>query len=109
MILKVFAVRDVKASAFLQPFYSPSVGSALRAFGDAVADTNCPFNKHPEDYVLYEIGIYDDSSAELAPNEVIKMMATASDFVNDKVKVLPGVTKECADMVIDPALINGKK
>ena len=63
MILNVFAVRDMKAEAFLQPFYSNSIGSAMRAFGDAVNDTSCPFNKHSEDYILYEIASYDDSTA----------------------------------------------
>lgn len=82
MTLKVFAVRDVKSQAFLQPFYSPSVGSALRAFGDAVNDKSCPFNKHPEDYVLYEIGSYDDGSAGLFPLEVIKMLSTGSDLID---------------------------
>lgn len=81
MTLKVFAVRDMKALAFLQPFFSNSVGSALRAFGDAVSDNSCPFAKHPEDYVLYEIGTYDDSTAELQSVSPVKMMACASDFV----------------------------
>lgn len=81
MTLKVFAVRDMKALAFLQPFFSNSTGSALRAFGDAVADKTCPFAKHPEDYVLYEIGSYDDNSAELVSTNPIKMMACAMDFV----------------------------
>lgn len=86
MNLKVFAVRDMKALAYLQPFFSPSVGSALRAFGDAVNDTNCPFNKHPEDYVLFEIGTYDDSTAALEPLIPVKMYTMASDLIQLKPK-----------------------
>lgn len=81
MILKVFAVRDMKAEAFLQPFFSPSIGSAVRAFSDAVNDEKCPFSKHPGDYVLYEIGDYLDSTAEMCPLKVIKLLGVASDFV----------------------------
>lgn len=87
MILKVFAVRDMKAEAFLQPFYSPSVGSALRAYADAVNDKSCPFNKHPGDYVLFEIGSYDDSTAELESLSPVKMMAAGSDLLNVNPKV----------------------
>lgn len=87
MILKVFAVRDMKAEAFLQPFYSPSVGSALRAYADAVNDKNCPFNKHPGDYVLFEIGTYDDSDASLVPLLPVKMMAVGSDLAYESPKV----------------------
>lgn len=99
MILKVFAVRDTKAQAFLQPFYSPSVGSALRAFTDAVNDPQCPFNKHPEDYLLYEIGSYDDSNAALIPLEVVHLQVAATDLVDVK-KPLP---------ILEEALNNGKK
>lgn len=84
MILKVFAVRDTKAQAFLQPFYSPSVGSAMRAFSDAVNDKSCPFNKHPEDYLLYEIGTYDDSTAVLSPLDVVRLQVAASDLLELK-------------------------
>lgn len=83
MILKVFAVRDTKACAFLQPFFSNSVGSALRAFGDAVNEKGSPFNKHPEDYLIYHIGSYDDSLGALVPepDSVLHLLGAASDFV----------------------------
>lgn len=100
MILKVFAVRDTKAEAFLQPFFSNSVGNALRAFGDAAVDKNCPFNKHPEDYILYEVGEYDDSTAGLGALEIIRMLACASDFVNRE--------KETAKLDV-MELVDGKK
>lgn len=102
MILKVFAVRDMKAEAFLQPFFSPSVGSALRAFSDAVNDKQCPFNKHPGDYVLYEIGSYDDSTAELGALPVVKMFSAGSDLVDNAPKM-----QSVEDLV--PELVNGKK
>lgn len=101
MILKVFAVHDTKAKAFLQPFYSPSAGSALRAFGDAVNEKQCPFNKHPSDYMLYEIGSYDDSTASLDPLEVVKLMGCASDFID-----LAPKENEMPQLV---AIENGKK
>lgn len=80
MLMKVFSVRDMKAEAFLQPFFCPTQGSALRAFGDACAKQDSPFYVHPNDYVLYEIGTYDDSSAVIVSENPIKMMACAADF-----------------------------
>lgn len=109
MILKVFAVRDTKAQAFLQPFYSPSVGSALRAFSDAVNDGQCPFNKHPEDYILYEIGSYDDATAALDPLDVVRLQVAATDLVDVK-KDLPKnvVYDKTVNLSLDES-INGKK
>lgn len=83
MILKVFACRDMKAQAFLQPFFSPTIGSAVRAFGDACGETGSPFNKHPGDYVLYEIGSFDDSTAALVAISPVKLLGSASDYVKE--------------------------
>jgi len=102
VILKVFAVHDTKAQAFLQPFYSPSAGSALRAFSDAVNDKQCPFNKHPSDYMLYEIGSYDDGTASLDRLEVVKLMGCASDFID-----LTPKTPDISELA--SAIENGKK
>lgn len=96
MILKVFSVRDVKAEAFLQPFFSPSVGSAMRAFSDAVNDKACPFNKHPEDYQLYELGEYDDRSGLLTALPVVKMFSGGYDVLDvrpDPVKLMSSDSK----------------
>lgn len=81
MILKVFSARDMKAEAFLQPFFMPTSGAALRAFGDACSKEDSPFFIHPNDYVLYEIGSYDDSDGLLVATSPVKMMACAADFV----------------------------
>ena len=84
MMMKVFSVRDMKAEAFLQPFFCPTQGSALRAFGDACAKPDSPFYLHPNDFVLYEIGMYEDSDALLQPRIPVQMMACAADFVTVK-------------------------
>lgn len=88
MVLKVFAVRDSKAKAFLQPFFSGTVESAIRAFGDAVREDKSPICKHPEDYVLYELGSFDDGTGYLDKLEAIHMLGIGSDFVINKVDML---------------------
>lgn len=111
MILKVFSVRDMKAEAFLQPFFSNSIGSALRAFGDAANDVSCPFNKHPSDYVLYEIGEYDDSDGSLEAISPVKYLGTGSDFVALK-PVVANYDAEClapASVGREEAIKNSKK
>lgn len=80
MTLKVFAVRDMKAEAFLQPFFSPTSGAALRAFGDACDKTDSPFHAHPSDYILFEIGTYDDATGLLTHLAPPKLLSSAVDF-----------------------------
>lgn len=81
MIQKVFAIRDSKAMAFLQPFYSISTGAAVRAFSDAVNEKGSNFAKHPEDYLLFEIGEFDDNTGDFTRIGVNKMLGAGSDFV----------------------------
>ena len=62
MKLKIYSVYDSKAQAYLQPFYMPSRGAALRAWGDAVNDNNGQFKKHAGDYSLFELGEFNDEN-----------------------------------------------
>lgn len=87
MLLKVFSVRDMKAEAFLQPFFSPTTGSAIRAFEDACNKQDSPFYIHPSDFVLYEIGSYDDSDGRLTSISPVKLVVCATDFVAQKLVV----------------------
>lgn len=102
MIKKVFAVRDAKAEFFLQPFFCVSVGEALRAFGDAANEEKTPISTHPGDYVLYELGTWDDGMGKLDSLELVRMLATGSDFV-----------KPTAQMTMDfgskTEVLNGKE
>lgn len=66
MRLKVFSVYDSKAAAYLQPFFSTTVGLAMRSFGDAVKDEGHQFHRHAADYTLYQIGEFDDEKGILS-------------------------------------------
>lgn len=63
MLLKMFTVYDSKAEAYLPPFYLAASGQAVRTFADTANDPNHAFGKHPSDYTLFEIGVFDDQHA----------------------------------------------
>ena len=106
MIQKVFGVRDGKAQAFLQPFFSNAVGAAIRAFEDVVNDkvAGNQIAKHPEDYILYELATFDDNSGEFVCVSPIKMLGSGIDFVKKDVYKMPGMDSE---KVLEK--VNGKK
>lgn len=58
MRLEAFTVHDSKASAYLQPFFAPSRGVAIRMFTDACNDPEHQFFRHPEDFTLFSIGVF---------------------------------------------------
>ncbi len=67
MKLRVFSVFDVKAKAYLPPFFMPEQGQATRVFSDCVNKPDHQFGAHPSDYSLFEIGDFDDNSGQLVP------------------------------------------
>lgn len=69
MRLLAFAIHDRALSAYGQPMFFPTEGAAMRAFADAVNDPQSGFAKHPEDYDLYRIGVYDDFEGRLESAE----------------------------------------
>lgn len=63
MILNIFSVFDSKAEAFMSPFFMNSKGSAIRAFTEISHDKTHAFGKNPEDFTLFHLGSWNDSSA----------------------------------------------
>lgn len=59
----IFTVYDVKAKAYTPPFFIHTQDMAVRGFADAINDQQHAFGKHPEDYTLYKLGTFNDTSA----------------------------------------------
>lgn len=65
MKFKIVCVRDRAADVFGVPQFVVALGAAIRGFSDEVnrdAADNA-FNRHPEDFDLFELGEYDDARA----------------------------------------------
>lgn len=81
MLLKVFTVYDVKAKAYLPPFFLPEMGMATRAFGDCVQDAKHMFGKHPADYTLFCVGTFDDATGLFALESTLLCVAHGLELV----------------------------
>lgn len=64
MIHTIFTIQDAKAKAFLPPFTLPELGMAVRTFTDCVNNPEHAFGAHPQDYTLFTLGKFDDSTAQ---------------------------------------------
>ena len=63
MKLKIYTIYDQKAEAYLPPFYMQNNQMAVRALSDSVNNEEHQFGKYPEDYTLYTLGEFDDSTS----------------------------------------------
>lgn len=82
MKVQLFAIRDSKAQAFLQPFFSSTKGTAIRAFTDGVNDPQTSFHKYPDDFTLFHIAEFDDESGVVSPLQQPLAVINAFEVLN---------------------------
>lgn len=87
--LKIFSICDVKAGAFLAPFFQRSSAEALRSFETAVNDPQSTFSRYPTDFTLFELGEFDDASATITLHEAKRPLAGALELVKRSEAPLP--------------------
>lgn len=80
MKLFCFAVHDTKAEYFSAPFFTKSIGEALRGFEDEANNPQSQLNRHPMDFHLYLIGEMDQDTGMLTSQEPFHY-GSANDYV----------------------------
>lgn len=82
MIHRIFSVFDEKAEAFLQPLFMQTRGLAIRSFQAAVNDPGHTFSKYSADFVMYEIGTFDDVTGEVCKLDSFHRIGSAFEFLD---------------------------
>lgn len=59
----LFAILDTKGQFYTPPFTARNVQLAQRSFAETANTPEHPFNKHADDYILYQIGTFDDENS----------------------------------------------
>jgi len=80
----IISVYDVKADVYSPPFFVHTKGEAIRSFADEVQNENSAIGRHPEDYHLFCLGDFIETTGEIRVLEVKERIALASDFVKIK-------------------------
>ena len=66
MILKIFAIQDVRSEQYGTPMFLSTTGQVIRSIADEVnTNKESMLNKHPEDFILFELGEYDIQTGEI--------------------------------------------
>lgn len=84
MKYQVCTIRDAQLSTYSPPFYTKTKGEARRSFRDAVnnTDPNNMLKKHPEDFSLWAVGLWDDETGFFEKNEP-ELMEQAKTIVEE--------------------------
>jgi len=67
---EIFAILDMKVEAYHKPFFANSEGEAKRMIIETAKDEQTTFHKYPEDFQLFHLGNYNDSTAKIESNEL---------------------------------------
>lgn len=78
MLKRYYAVYDVKAGLYGAPFIEVSDGTAIRAIQDVIASNDHPFAKHPADFSLHFLGIWNDRTGEIEGQKPEKLQELTS-------------------------------
>ena len=65
MKLKMYCVYDIKAKVYNRPFYAINEQVMRRMMVTASRDKQTEVAAHPEDFYLYYVGEFDDSTGEI--------------------------------------------
>ncbi len=80
--LEIFTIFDVKASAYITPFYLPTVAMATRTFTDCINSEQHQFGRHPSDYILFHAGSFNINTAKHTLFETLTPLGNGVDFIN---------------------------
>jgi len=86
MKLNIYSIFDSASGLYSRPFFTQSDAEAMRSFEDIATDAEHPIGKHPEDYSLHRIGIFDDNNGKLQ-NEENECLETALETISKTRKI----------------------
>lgn len=85
MIVKLFAVYDDCSRVYDGPVPAQTEELAMRNFKDMLMNPNSVISKHPENFSLWIVGNWDDSTGEVIPLELgKKRICHALDLTGDE-------------------------
>jgi len=79
--MKIYAIYDSKAEAYLKPFFCTNNAVAIRSFTQAVNQEGSDFNLHAGDYTLFAIGGWDEQTGHINGNKVKTDLGTAIQYI----------------------------
>lgn len=82
--MKIYTIRDDKAAAYLPPFCARQNGEAIRMFQNSLSDSQSNFAKWPEDYILFELGEFNEDTGVITPLDAPKALGNGIDFKNQQ-------------------------
>ena len=82
--MKLFTVLDTKSEHYAHPTSAPSVAAFTRDVGMTLRNPPqqpSSFHEHPQDFKLFHVGSFDETTGLLVPLEQPVYLGTAAEFL----------------------------
>ena len=70
----IVAIYDMDAKYYQDPRFINDMGEAVRSFINIAGDPDNPMSKNPESYCLFKVGMYDQQTGEIIPENPTKIL-----------------------------------
>lgn len=67
MKLFMYSIFDSASGVYDRPFCALTDAAAIRSFADIAVDESTPIGRHPEDFSLFRVGLFDDNKGAIEP------------------------------------------
>lgn len=81
-MFRLFAIYDTKAKTYTQILTERTSAVAERNFTNAVRNKDMDYNKHAEDFSLFELGSYDNDTGAIQPHKEPILVCKAFTLLN---------------------------
>lgn len=98
MKYNVFSCFDSKAGYYSKPMFCKSKGEAIRSFSDEANNRESYLYLHSEDFVLFELGTFDDVDGKFELLNTPMPIGKACEFRKSSVVSLPSQNGEDIDV-----------
>lgn len=78
MILLAYSLLDNKTGHFSPPFFMTHRGHAIRAVIELGEDPKTTVGRHPSDFTLCEVGVFDDQVGRFTSEDCVHLGTVAS-------------------------------
>lgn len=73
MDINTYIIYDIKGKFYMNPWFIGNDQQAIRQFTDIANDLQTPIGRHPEDYILFSIGHFDNNHGTLHPKDPVNL------------------------------------
>jgi len=77
----MFSVQDARVETFGPPYLVNHEAEAIRGFTELVNDPNTTCGKYPEDFALYQIGVFDTERAHVDNLSPLRLVKTGAEII----------------------------